>query len=306
MEPDPTNTKRKVVFVLLGMHRSGTSLTMSVLQSLGIDCGAALIPAGRGNVAGFWENREIVAVQEELLTAMDRVWHGPRGTFPLPGNWLQSPAAARAKKRLVGIVEKGISESDGIWGFKDPRTCRLLPLWREVFRETDVEPVFILSVRHPSAVSASLARHNGMSLQRGRLAWLVHNLDVLRYCGDDLLLVADYDQLVEHTALEVERLAQALGSFSSVSAEQKAAAVARVSTELRSHSKAHEQILNPVLCACYEGLQGLSRGNPKSETLAQLEENWPHLENLLEPWRTDTRPLLVDWVLRLILRRKYS
>ena len=76
------NAGRKPIVILLGMHRSGTSLAMSMLNALGVECGEALIPAGPGNPAGFWEHSAIVAAQEDLLAGMDRMWHGPRGTHP--------------------------------------------------------------------------------------------------------------------------------------------------------------------------------------------------------------------------------
>ncbi|MEO0372590.1 MAG: family 2 glycosyl transferase, partial [Pseudomonadota bacterium] len=128
------------VVVVLGMHRSGTSVGMSVLSSLGVDCGEDLIPAGRSNLAGFWEHAEIVAVQERLLARIDRVWHGPHGTFPLPEGWRETAAAEEAQAALIDILRREIVAHPGkVWGFKDPRTMRLWPMWLDVFDKVNVE-----------------------------------------------------------------------------------------------------------------------------------------------------------------------
>ena len=39
-----------------------------------------------------------------------------------------------------------------IWGFKDPLTAILLPMWQEIFDELHLEPFYIQAVRHPGSV----------------------------------------------------------------------------------------------------------------------------------------------------------
>src|SRR5690349_12543379 len=104
---------KRSVFVLLGMHRSGTSVTMSVLNALGVRCGDNLIPAGRGNETGFWEHAGIVTVHERLLADLNRVWHGPTGSYPMPEGWLESDAARRARQELSAIVRSEMASADG-------------------------------------------------------------------------------------------------------------------------------------------------------------------------------------------------
>jgi hypothetical protein len=191
--PTTTGTGGRIVLIL-GMHRSGTSMLARLLAAQGLPLGASLLdrPA-RDNRHGYWEQAEIVAVQEALLDGCDRTWHGPNGLQPLPAGWLQAPATRAAKARLTAIVAQEMARSGGLWGFKDPRSLRLLPLWREIIAALALEPVFILAARSPGAVAASLMRRNRLSRRFAEALWAAHTIDALTGAGAELAAVIDYD-----------------------------------------------------------------------------------------------------------------
>lgn len=279
---------------------------MSMLQSLGIECGQSLIPAGPGNETGFWENARIVEVQENLLAKLGRVWHGPMGTHPLPRGWLDTAPAKRARDQLVRIVLRELGETDGVWGFKDPRTTRLLPLWQSVFAEAGAEPHYILSVRHPASVCRSLNTRNGVDLERGQLVWLLYNLDGYRDAGASLRLVVDYDAIVGDPEGEVARMAQALSPCTNIGAEERAAAAARVEPSMRRYGFRDPAIANSIVRSAHEGLQSLARDEQPGADFEHLLEVYRDMEDLYAPWRRDTRSLALDWALRLLVRGKYA
>ena len=55
------------VIAVTGMHRSGTSLVASLLQSAGINIGQRLMNAGEGNVKGHFEDLDLVEFHESIL-----------------------------------------------------------------------------------------------------------------------------------------------------------------------------------------------------------------------------------------------
>ncbi|NJK60916.1 MAG: hypothetical protein HC918_12650, partial [Oscillatoriales cyanobacterium SM2_1_8] len=55
--------------VVAGMHRSGTSLTASLLQTLGTHLGQTLVAADRHNPKGYFEDLDFVTLQRQMLTA---------------------------------------------------------------------------------------------------------------------------------------------------------------------------------------------------------------------------------------------
>jgi len=182
------------VVVVLGMHRSGTSLVGSILQSLGVFLGEDLIIPDLNNQAGYYEHAEIVRLHAELLEIIDRRWTGPKGTLDYPDNWWRSPAVEPIANQLKEIVRSEIAKAEGIWGFKDPRVSRLIPLWKCIFEELEVEPIYVLSVRDPLAVAGSVLRRDAIDPSQAQLLWLVHNLNAIADSGNRLKCIVDYDR----------------------------------------------------------------------------------------------------------------
>ena len=83
-----TKSKSKAICVL-GMHRSGTSVTAHVVHLLGGWLGEDedLIAAEPANLTGYWERGDINSLHERMLRALHRAWDT---SFPLPQDWHRS------------------------------------------------------------------------------------------------------------------------------------------------------------------------------------------------------------------------
>ena len=169
------NSNARVV-VILGMDRTGTSLCTNVLNELGMRLSPRLMPATEFNPSGHFEDEEIFLAHEWILAGLDRSWETLTTIHPLPAQWWEAPAMDPFRDKLVDIVRRRTAEGTGIWGFKDPRTALVLPLWNQAFRICGVSPVFVLCVRHPAAVARSLAARDGFSLLFSELLWFEKTL----------------------------------------------------------------------------------------------------------------------------------
>jgi hypothetical protein len=210
---NPSDFSRdKPVVVVLGMHRSGTSLLANLLAELGVDLGSELLAADYHNQAGYWEQAEINRLQDSLLQRLAGNWSGPAWMNPLPLAWERLAAAEcrREMEQLKQVVQGEIARARGVFGFKDPRTSRLLPVWRQIFSELNLEPRYLLAIREPSAVAASLARRDQISRVHAESLWLAYNLDALRDAGGQLLGVVDYHRWFTEPREQIRTLAQAL------------------------------------------------------------------------------------------------
>jgi hypothetical protein len=164
-------TKRALVVV--GMHRSGTSATAGALGILGAALPRQLMPAIAGvNEAGFFEPSRIVALHDELLSLAGSSWHD---LSPVQTEWFRTPSARGFASRLKQTYTEEFGAAP-LTVLKDPRLCRLLPIWLEVLRSLETEPVFLLPFRHPAEVAASLSRRDGFSNEKSQLLWLQHFL----------------------------------------------------------------------------------------------------------------------------------
>ena len=154
--------------VVLGMHRSGTSLLAGILQKLGVDFGRSLLLAKEDNQSGFFEYKAAVGFDEDILSQAGGSWHAL-----IPHRRLEKAykAARRARKHLTQVLREDFGSSP-LWGLKDPRLCRVLPVWRKMFGALETEPLPVIVLRHPLESAASLRRRNGFTLRQGCLLWL--------------------------------------------------------------------------------------------------------------------------------------
>jgi hypothetical protein len=173
MSNSPESAKALVV---LGMHRSGTSALAGVLSHLGVEMGSSLMPAQKSvNEKGFWEQEEIVAIHDRLLQYHGLSWDDPRH---LPQDWWLEEFSQQCLEEICSILIEDMKASS-LWAIKDPRMCRLLPLWQLVFSRLEIEPCFLFIVRNPLEVAASLNARDAMPRDLALLLWFQHNLEAI-------------------------------------------------------------------------------------------------------------------------------
>ena len=150
---------RQQCIIVVGMHRSGTSLAAAILEQLGVYFGQELLsPMQEVNEKGFWEHRRVVDAHERLLHALGRKWYS---VTPMPPHWQASEAAYECRQSIRQLTVDEFSAVP-LWGVKDPRICLFLPLWKEVLDELGIIPHFLVVMRNPMEVALSLARRDGL------------------------------------------------------------------------------------------------------------------------------------------------
>ncbi|WP_333677092.1 hypothetical protein [Dyella sp.] len=198
------NNKKRLILVI-GMHRSGTSAITRGLKALGVELGESLLqPGPLENPRGFWEDKDIVELNRELLEALSTDWCSVADIDrrSLPADVLES-FLARAAELLNQKLE-----TRAIWAFKDPRTTRLLWFWKQVIERIGVSDVnYVLCLRNPLAVSDSLFIRNGIDRATSILLWGVYTVEALQQIDTDSSVVIDYDQLLENGREVLSQLA---------------------------------------------------------------------------------------------------
>ena len=199
--------QRSQAILVLGMHRSGTSAVARVVNLLGADLGQRLMPPmPNSNEKGFWENLDAVDIDERLLTGIGRSWHDVRD---LPAGWLQSAAAVEASAAIKNLIQAEFGAVP-LWAVKDPRMCRLMPLWLPVLAECGIEPHVLFVLRHPLEVAASLHARDGWPHGRSLLLWLQHVLEAERATRGCRRVIVSYDQLLRDWSRSMGLVAQGL------------------------------------------------------------------------------------------------
>lgn len=200
-------SEARQAILVLGMHRSGTSALTRVLNLLGAELGSRLMPAVSGNNEnGFWENQDAVDIHETLLTDLGRNWHDIR---EMPAGWTSSEAAARARAAIRRLISSDFAAAP-LWALKDPRLCRLMPLWLDVLAEFGISARFVFVLRSPDEVAASLQARDGWSHAVSRLLWLQHMREAEEATRGHPRCVVHFDELIEDWNTVAGRIAREL------------------------------------------------------------------------------------------------
>jgi hypothetical protein len=189
------------------MHRSGTSALTRVLNLAGAELGATLLEPMEGvNDRGFWEHAEVKALHEELLEKLGSSWHD---TDLLPYRWWWTDDARSMRLRLRDVLLRDFAHTP-LWAVKDPRLCRLLPMWLDLFAELDWKPVFVLAVRDPHEIAASLARRDLFPQTKSLLLWIDHVLQAEYWTRAYPRAIVTYDSLLADWRGVMARIAERL------------------------------------------------------------------------------------------------
>ena len=267
----PVSTPAPLI-LLVGMHRSGTSLLGSLLPALGVPMPGELIAADTHNPEGYYERADITALQEQLLIDLGRWWPSPAGADPLPAGWLDHPATGAAASQLKLLLAAELQRQAAPWAIKDPRTSLLLPLWRRVAAELQLPLKLVLSVRDPAEVMVSLLQRDagaaGMTARRAQQLWWHHNRQLLLDAETLPLLVLEYGAWFEprRRRQQLEQLSRFCLGQPATAARRSAAASLIRPGHRRSRRRRRDlpQPLHPWLLRLYGRLARLAAaGSPR-------------------------------------------
>ena len=280
--------------LVLGMHRSGTSVLARALQLGGANIGDRLIEGSAGNESGHWEDAFAVETHERLLAQTGRRWND---LVPMPKDWIESEAAVETT-RLIREYIRNDRANHPLWAVKDPRLCEFGALWRKEAVAAGLSVGAIVVVRHPWEVARSLATRDGMLAGQAMLLWLDYTLGALAVADGLPTVVVSYSSFLEDWRNVVGRIKSLPGGASlswnnAVSAQLDQF----VSAEHRHHREQHEAGSLPKivsdLWACLvdcadSGLQPDGLPALFAPQLAQVREL---LTPLVSDWRVTERKL---------------
>ena len=174
-----------------------------LLHCCGLELGpeSELMPAQADNPEGFWEHLGFVALNDELLSELGGAWDLP----PKPDEDFSSGHLdpLRLKARL--LIEK--FDSEGVWGWKDPRNSLTVPFWGQVLPGLKT----VVVVRNPLEVAHSMHQRNGTSYSFGLRLWEIYNRRLMETSSGKERLVTHYDFFFQDPESQLRRITDFIG-----------------------------------------------------------------------------------------------
>jgi glycosyltransferase involved in cell wall biosynthesis len=188
---------------VLGSSRSGTSLTARLLNLAGVYLGPeeellgedrrqlagegeeVLAKAAHSNPGGHWEHYRLMRINERILRAFGGTWREPP---PLPRGWQSSAELDDLREEARELLVQSFAGHE-LWGWKDPRISLTLSFWQGLLPSMR----YVVCMRNPLDVAASLERRDGLTIERGLALWRAYAGAALAGTAGRLRLLVAYE-----------------------------------------------------------------------------------------------------------------
>jgi hypothetical protein len=206
---------------VLGMSRTGTSLTTHVLSLAGVYLGpdaellgrephqlvgegkAIVAKARKSNPGGHWEHYRLMRLNERILRVLGGNWREPP---PLPPGWESFEALAPLGEEARALLLESFG-GHSLWGWKDPRNSLTLPFWQRLLPEVR----YVVCLRNPIDVAASLQRRDGLPVEQGLALSRIYADAALSATAGQPRLLVRYESFFDDREGTAARLARFVG-----------------------------------------------------------------------------------------------
>ena len=272
----PGRKKRKATreaLIVLGMHRTGTSALSGVLAMLGAQVAKSLMPPTPDNPKGYWESTAIMKFHDRVLKSAGTCWSDWDDFNP---HWIDSPAGSTFLDDISSLLEAEYGDSPLIL-IKDPRMCRLFPMWVTALKQLGISPKVVIPLRHPVEVARSLEVRDHLTRNQASLLWLRHLLDAEHSSRAVLRAFVRYSDLLDDWRTETGRLSKQLHiKWPRQSSAVEAEINEYVTPQFRHHTSADHSIPGDSAIArwvsdAYRAVDSLTNDPSCTESLRLLD-----------------------------------
>jgi hypothetical protein len=229
----------RAAVLVLGVHRSGTSSLAHLLNVLGAKLPEKVMGPAHSNPLGHWEPMRLMEINEEILSTIGRSWHDPR---PISPNWFRSKEAYAFHERLAAAIASGYGNAPLIL-IKEPRICRLAPLYLDVLDVLGIKPLVILPIRHPEEVIRSIHERDQIDPRTTEFLWLRSLLEAEEASRACVRVWTSFDRLLENWETTAQSVSDRLGIVWPNKLEKVATEVANI---LRPRHRHHQYADDPA------------------------------------------------------------
>ncbi len=214
--------------VVLGMHRSGTSLVALILKELGINMGDKTLVGGSSNPFGHEEDLAFFDLNERFLRKA-------KGDWDFPPSKADLDLVAKHFDEEIGRLITDRYNRSNLWGWKEPRTALLFKYYRAHLSNYQVIHV----TRSFDRIAASLWKRDKMPIRKSRDLCDSYNERLNESLVDivDKVLRISYEDLVADGSAVINNLIDFLGITVEERQYEKALYMIKSQREIKKYSR---------------------------------------------------------------------
>ncbi|NRR91017.1 sulfotransferase [Winogradskyella undariae] len=214
------------ILLIVGMHRSGTSLVSQWINACGLNLGDELHAASQYNIKGYYEDLDFLNFHKKVLNEINSDPSGHESLDKIDNIILKDDHL----DEIRGIIsEKSLKREQ--WGWKEPRTCLFLKYYLEIIDN----PKFLVVYRDVTSVVNSLMKRQQKIpvMRKGRnfllnyicnrpkkreyikdynhyvAVWVEYNIQILkRLRGNENVVFVNYNKLIDADELVFQKLTE--------------------------------------------------------------------------------------------------
>lgn len=181
--------------VVLGMHRSGTSMVAGILFHLGVFMGYRLLGPSPSNELGHFEDVDFVTVNRAILDEAGGTWD------TVPSQDAITSVAGYADRIRFMVEARDVMFP--LWGWKDPRTVVTIGHYEQHL----TNPLYIAVFRGRDAVVKSLVTRDGRSAENAGMLYDTYADRLATFLDGRMRVQVNYEEVLDAPEQCVEMLA---------------------------------------------------------------------------------------------------
>ena len=207
----------KSLFLIIGFHRSGTSLVSSICKNLGVSCDEKYFHHPNNyNKSGYFEDSRVLSLHDSFLNDLKKNWWNTDIFDTLKNK--------NKHRKFINLIIKFLQslDSNDTFFIKDPKLILFYDLWEEASSRLNIKifPIFI--IRNPNDCYNSLKFRDGLNEYHAKSLWLSYHahLKLIKKIINYGLFFT-YESLTHDTIPTIDTLANYLKNSCNLSINKK-------------------------------------------------------------------------------------
>ena len=203
-----TNVAYTQGVIILGMHRSGTSLLGGLMNAMGLNVGSPLIPAGSDNSKGFFERIDVVLQNDYIMRKQNIHYSVNMHRYDVKKSLIDIYSEPSGSK-FFNEGRRGLAflnnPKNYPWMLKDPRLCITIRSWLPLL---EYIPTVVFQYRNPLDVALSLQKREieHFKISRTLKMWYVYNRLGISQSHDLCRVITSHHAVMKNTKGELDRI----------------------------------------------------------------------------------------------------